>query len=141
MNKEEKNNLINTFINNFIQKNKHERVYFEMTSSKKRKLFVNRLNHSWDNIFEMKYLKQIDKKNDSPETVKKLLNIKENDLCYVISNNTEYDDKFFTFEEIFINVYWYGFASVIINMTADIIFLKTEQELGPATKFIGNKQH
>ena len=55
MNEEEKNNLINTFINNFFQKNKRERIYFEMISLKKRKLFVDRLNHSWDNIFEMKH--------------------------------------------------------------------------------------
>ena len=138
---EEKNNLINTFINNFIQKNKRERVYFEMTNSKRRKLFVNRLNHSWDNIFEMKHLKQVDKENDSPEYVKKLLNIKGNDLCYVISNNIEYDDKFFAFDEIFIDIYWEGWASVIINIAADIVFLKTEQESGSPAKFIGNRQH
>jgi len=95
---ENKDQILKEFIKNFIQKDRRERSYFELTNPKKRRLFPDRLNHNWDSVLDMRYLTQIDKESDNPETIQNKLGLKDNELCYVISNYTDYDDKFFAIQ-------------------------------------------
>jgi hypothetical protein len=136
---EKKDIIIKTFVKNFIQKDKRERSYSALLNAKKREKFVDRLNHNWDTIFLMKHLVPINEKNNIPENIKKQLSINDKEICYIISNNNNYDDKFFPFGEIFMDIYMEYFASVIINEMANIIFLKTEDAPVRSVKFIGKK--
>lgn len=135
----DKETIIKTFIKNFIQKDKVDRCLLELTNSKKRNKFVDRLNHKWDTVLNMKYLAQIDKSKDNANDIQKLLNFKDNDICYVISNYSNYDDKLLPFKEVFNEVYSRGLGTILINKTADTLFLDTEQERGPADRFIGKR--
>lgn len=137
----DKENIIKRFVDNFILKDKRERALVELTNSKKREKFVDRLNHKWETLFDMRFLKQVDKQNDSSIEIQKLLKIQDDDLCYVISNYEEFDDKVIRFHEAFDALYSMGLGSVIINMSADTIFLDTEQVQGPAPRFIGHKTY
>lgn len=127
--------IIKTFIESFVLKEKRERCYLELTNSKKRNKFMDRLNHKWDTVLNMKYLVQIDTSEDTANDIQKLLNFKDNDICYY----GNYDGKFLPFKEVFNEVYSRGFGTILINKTADTIFLDTEQVHGAVNRFIGKR--
>ena len=132
--------IIKSFVDNFVLKDKRERCYAELTNPKKRNKFTDRLNHKWDTILNMKYLVQIDKTKDNTLDIQKLLNFKDNDICYAISNYGDYDGKLLPFKEVFNEVYSRGFGTILINKTADTLFLDTEQERGGTDRFIGKRK-
>jgi hypothetical protein len=129
--------IIKIFVSNFVLKDKRERSYFELINFTKRNKFTDRLNHNWDSVLNMKFLTKISKDLDSAEAIQKLLNFKDEDMCYVISNYDEFDDQLIPFNEIFHKIYRRGLASILINTSANILFLDTEQVQGSANRFIG----
>lgn len=136
---EEKEILIRSFVDTFILKERRERCIQELTNPKKRNKFVDKLNHKWDSVLDMKYLIQLDNENDNPSIIQQQLKFKDTDICYVISNYGEFDDKYFPFKDVFKELYSRGNGSIIINKTTDILFLETEQERGTAKRFIGER--
>lgn len=132
-----KEEIIKAFITNFIQKDKRERCYLELTNPKKRSRFVDKLNHKWDTVLTMKLLTKIKKEDDYSEKIKQLLKFKDDELCYVVSNYEEYDDKLLPFKDVFKEIYTRGFATLLINALADTFFLDTEQVQGGTPRFIG----
>lgn len=134
----DKEAIIKVFVEKFVRKDKRERCYLQLTNPKKRHEFINRLNHSWDTILNMKYVNQIDKTLDYPEDIQKLLAFRDDELCYVISSYDNVDDRFMAFKEVFDKVYSRGLASLLIDTSADTFFLDTEQVHGPADRFIGH---
>jgi len=135
----EKETIIKTFINNFIQDEKAERSFLELTNPGKRYKFADRLNHQWYTVLNMKYLVQVDKTNDNAVDIQKQLHLKDNEICYVISNYPDYDNQLLPFKDVFSMIYSKGLATILINQTADTLFLDTEQERGPADRFIGKR--
>jgi hypothetical protein len=133
----DKETIIKTFIENFIIKDKKERCYFELTNPKKRNKFTDRLNHKWDTVLNMKHLTQIGKNSDFAGGIQNLLEFKDNELCYVISNYYAIDDQLISFKDIFGRTYACGLGTILINTTADTLFLDTEHTRGPAERFIG----
>jgi hypothetical protein len=65
------NNALDLFIKNFVSKDRRERSEFELKDSKKRGKFTNRLNHSWDEILDMRLIFKIPDVIDEYEYVKK----------------------------------------------------------------------
>lgn len=51
----DKETQIKTFVDNFIIKDKRERCFLELTNPKKRNKFVDRLNHKWDTVLDMRF--------------------------------------------------------------------------------------
>jgi hypothetical protein len=129
--------IIENFIKNFVLKDRRERALFELVN--KRFLFSGRLNHSWFRVFDMKFLEQVKREDDYPDKIKELLKFKDNQLCYVISTYEEYDDKLLPFGNVFNEIYSRGASTVILNTSADTFFLDTEQQQGPAPRFIGRR--
>ncbi len=99
-----KQEIIENFVQKFILKNKRERSLFELTHPQKRNLFSDRLNDNWENVFDINKLTLIPRNDDIYEFVKNKLKIKGTDLCYVISNYDDTDDKFMDFEKHSTNV-------------------------------------
>lgn len=135
----EKEAIIKKFTENFVHKNKQERCYLELSNTKNRNKFIERLNHNWDTILDMRYFVQIDKSANTTKDIQKLLKFGEDDICYVISNYSDFDDKLLPFKEVFNAIYSRGLGTLLINKTADVIFLDTEQVIGTASKFIGKR--
>jgi hypothetical protein len=115
---------IDLFIKNFIQKDKRSRSEFQLKNIKKRSGFVDRLNHKWADLLDMRYLE---------------LNIKNNDSCYIISNFDDIDNKVMDFKIAFESVYGRGFGSIIVNLNGTKLYLETEIDLGKQNRFIGKR--
>ncbi len=135
----EKEELLKSFVLNFVQKDKRERCYSQLMNVKKRQKFTDELNHSWDTIFNMKLLTELEKNQDDYDKLRLLLKLKDDELCYLISDVGEYDDKFLPFKEAFKQIDAASFGTILINKAADKLFLVTESMQGGAPKFISKR--
>jgi hypothetical protein len=133
------NSTLDLFIKNFIFKDRRERSEFELKDSRKRVKFTRRLNHTWDEILDMRFIKKIPAVAQDYDYVIKELKIKDNEHCYVISNYDDVDGQEFEFNDAFDKVYGRGLASIIIIKTGDKLYLETEQVQGAPARFIGKK--
>ena len=128
---------LDLFIKNFISKDQRERSEFELKNPKKRAKFTDKLNHKWDKVLDMRYVFRIPSGVDDYEFAKKELKISDNELCYVISNYPDIDGQTTEFKKAFDEVYGQGFGSIIINGSADKLYLETEIQQGKQNRFIG----
>lgn len=129
--------ILDSFIKNFVSKDKRERAELELKHDKKRAKFTDRLNHTWDTVLNMQRIFRIPVGVNDFEFVKKELNLSDNELCYVISNYDDIDGKIVEFQKAFEKVYGRGFGSIIINISADKLYLETELEQGKQNRFFG----
>ena len=129
--------LIQAFVRNFVLKDKAERCYAQLIDPKKRRKFTDRLNHRWDNILRMQHLAQISSSDDHADRIRQLLQFGPQDQCYVISDYSRLDDRFFPFQEIFDQIYGQDSGTILLNLSGDTLFLDTEIDHGPAARFIG----
>lgn len=100
--------------------------------------FTDKLNHQWETLLDMRKLTRVAPENDHPEGIRQILKFGRGEKCYVISNYTEFDNKTAAFTEIFPAVYDRGFATLLLNTSADTLFLVTEGVKGPAARFTGH---
>jgi hypothetical protein len=133
----EMDSTIRNFINNFVPKDKRERIEFELLTNGKRTRFTDSLNHNWDTLLNMKLVAKIPASENDYEFAKKELKIKGNDLCYVISNYDDVDGQTLEFTKAFDKVYGRGFGSLVITVSGDKFYLETELEYGKQNRFIG----
>ena len=88
----------------------------------------------------MRYIFRIPSGVDDYEFTKKELKISDNELCYIISNYKDIDGQTTEFKNAFDQVYGRGFGSIIINGSADKLYLETEIIQGKQNRFIGQKK-
>jgi hypothetical protein len=129
------------FIKNFVPKDQRDRAEYLLNDSKKRGKFADRLNHQWDKVLDMRFISKIPAGTNDFEFTKKELKIKDNELCYVVSNYDDIDGQLIRFAEAFEKVYGRGFASLIISSTGDKLYLETELVQGKQNRFIGQRDH
>jgi len=135
----EKDLIVERFIKNFIQKDRRDRADFELKHSKKRALFINRLNHTYNEVLDMRYFQRLDPKLENPDSIQKGINLRDTDSCYVISHCSEFDDKIIDFKTAFDGIYGKASGSLIVNLTVDRVYLETELEFGPQKRYIGKR--
>jgi hypothetical protein len=128
----DKETIVKNFIKNFVVKNRRDRVELELTTPARRTDFTGRLNHTWDNILDMRKLRILPKVAEEYLYVKEELALTDNDLCYVISNYEDIDDKVLNFKTAFETCYSRGFGTMILSASADKLYLQTE---GDAHRF------
>jgi hypothetical protein len=128
---------LQNFINNFIQKDRRERVLLQLTSPKKRIQFTGKLNHEWDTILDMRRVKQIPKGFEDYKFAAQELKLSGKEPCIIISNHDEIDGQEKTFEQAFDAVYGRGFASIIVTASGDKMYLETELVQGRQNRFVG----
>lgn len=109
-----------------------------LLNAKKRYRFTDKLNHRWDDLIDMRYLIQLPH-NYSYNIIINLLDIHEEELYYVISDISEYDDVVLPFRQAFYNIDTAGFGAILVSVTADKIYLLTEAVQGGTLRFIGKK--
>ena len=133
----DKNQIIESLIYGFINKNKRERCQFELNNSKKRVNFINRLNHEISGIFIAEKIQKIAKNFEFANDLITAIPIKKESNCYVLSNNEKIDDKFLTFEQAINEAFGFGLGSVIYDYENGNLYLEGEQEFGAPDRFIG----
>jgi hypothetical protein len=131
------NTTIHNFIRTFVPRHKRERTELELRNEKKRSKFTNRLNHKWATVLDMRFVIKIPSDANDYEFTKRELKIKDNDLCYVISNYDDIDGITDEFSKVFDKVYGRGFASLVIGVAGDRFYLETELGQGKQNRFIG----
>ena len=129
--------LIATFATNFLIRERRGRSVMELNNLKKRNLFINKLNHSWDNLLDMRKLVRLQKNANDYIFIKDYLKVKDKYPCYVVSNYDDIDDKIFDFQQAFTNSYGRGFATLLIFQDADKLYLETEVDYGQQNRFVG----
>jgi hypothetical protein len=122
----DKETIIKNFVNNFVIKSRRDRVQLELDTPLRRKDFADRLNHTWDTILDMRKLRILPKVSEEYHYVKEELALKDNDLCYVISNYEDIDDQVLNFKTAFETCYPRGFGTMILSVSADKLYLQTE---------------
>ena len=132
--------LIQTFVRNFVLKDKAERCYAQLIDPKKRGKFTDRLNHRWNSVLRMQHLVQIASSDDHADRIRQLLQFGLQDRCYVICHYGRLDNRIFPFQEIFDQIYGQGLGTILLNLSGDTLFLDTEMHDGPAARFIGRPQ-
>jgi len=128
--------ILNKFIEGFILEESKEQAHLELKDSKKRNLFLPKLLREWEAVIDMRYFHRLDVSNDTPETIKKSMYTKGRDLCYIISDHTDIDNKIMEVDFIVDKIYGKGFGYILINLKADRIYLETAEE---GNRFIGKK--
>ena len=131
------NTALDNFIKTFVPKDKRERSELERKNEKKRSKFTDRLNHNWETALDMRFVTKIPSGVNDYEFTKKELEIKDNELCYVISNHREIDGERGELSKVFDNVYGRGFGSLVITVSGDKFYLETELVQGKQNRFIG----
>ena len=122
------------FINNYITKNKRERILYELTSKKKRKNAIGRFCHNT--------LEYIDKTKivyegntisvyELENLIKKYTKDKEG---YLISWDSDIDGSILPIENALNEVIGKGMASIVVF--SNVILIETEQEQGAAIKYV-----
>lgn len=132
-----KYSILEAFIQNFILKEKRERSLFELTHVKKRSAFINKLNHNWATIIDMRKMKSISKDSDVYSFIQMNLKIKDDEQVYLISNYDDVDDMVMDFKQAFNKTWKRGLATLIISISDNKMYLETEQIQGSAERFIG----
>lgn len=133
----DKENLLNVFTHNFVQKKRRERTLYLLKNVLKRRQFTDMLNHRWEDVLEMKYLVESEKGKHSYEQIKKTLGMLDKDECYIISDG-EHDEEVRVFREAYAIVEGSCFATLLLNSTADKLYFKTELVGGSSFRYTGN---
>ena len=89
------------FIKNFVLKEQRDRAEYLLNDLKKRGKFTDRLNHQWDKVLDMQFISKIPSGTSDFEFAKKELKMKDNELCYVISNYDDIDGQVVDFAQAF----------------------------------------
>ena len=130
---------IDIFIKNFVQKDRRERADYELKSDSKRGRFINKLNHTWEKVLDMSHIVRIPDGQDDYNFVKEQLGMRDNDKCYLISSYDDIDGKVLEFKDAFDNSYGRGFATIVMNLAGNKLYLETEIDYGRQNRFIGKR--
>ncbi|MFF2450749.1 hypothetical protein ACFVSW_27355 [Neobacillus sp. NPDC058068] len=133
MNKEIEEIIVKTFFNKKIQ----QRVLFELSSSKKRREAIGRLNHNYLDTLRNEFMIEIPKPNSDPEEIEKLM--KEQGAgqnCYVMSSHSGVDGKEFPLTTAIEELIWYGMPSIISCIHGKLAYFQAEQDYGPPPRFM-----
>ena len=131
--------MIDLFIKNFVLKDRRERADHELKDKKKRGQFTDRLNHTWDKVLDMRHITRIPASHDDFDFAKKELQISDKEKCYLLSNYDDIDGQVMEFKDAFDKSYGRGFATLIMSVHGDKLYLETEIDYGKQSRYIGRR--
>lgn len=133
MNKEIEETIVKAFFN----KNKQQRVLFELFSPRKRGDALWRLNHNYSVILRKEFMIPIPKSNLERQEIGRLLTEQgATDICYVMSINEAIDGKEMDLKTAIDRVFGYGLSSIISCINGKLAYFQAEQELGAPPRFL-----
>lgn len=129
-------------VKNFFIKNLHERVIYELSSSKKRKDALNRLCHDFKRTINEECMIEVPKnKSDYGEIVNVLKNLGTQDNCYAVSFNKEIDGKYLALTSALAGAVGFGMPSIILCIPNELAYFESEQEYGAPARYILKKKN
>lgn len=121
-----------SFVKNFIIKDKRERLLYELNNPKKRDNAIQRI----PNLLEKKYEIPVNSKNSDEILIIANQYVKSNTECYIISD-TVLDGAKVPFKEAFEHMLNSYMVCVVIS--ADTVLLKDEYVIGPLSVSLFHK--
>ena len=110
-------------IKKFVTKDKQDRYIQFLSSNKTRKKFLNVLPHFKD--FKWNLFEELSNEHDILSKLQ-ALNFKVND-CYVISEDSEIDEKILSIKEVLNKIGGYrDYATILVFGNADMIYFEGE---------------
>ena len=127
------NEIEKGFVKQYIIKKRQERLIYELGSSKKRINAMSRFCHS---SLELIKPNMIYESGDlsCDRILSLLIKFGKNEKNYIMAYDENIDKKYMNNDEAIRNVIGNGMAAIIIN--SDIVIIETEQEIGPAIKYV-----
>ncbi len=122
------------FVRNYIVSSKRERLLFELCG-KKRSDGIGRFCHRAEELLMPSKIRM--RGPDITENLKKCIAAARDRTCYVISWYDAFDGKEFRKDEILERVIGCGMPSIVLF--EDFAIVETEQEQGPAMKYLLRK--
>lgn len=125
------------FVNTYIIKNRRERIIFELSNPKKREDALSRFCHeALTYLMESMIIYQGNKVSHA-ELLSMIREHTKEKQCYVIAYNEYLDQKFMENQNAINEVIGNGMAAIMI--WDNIVIVETEQEQGPAMKYVLSK--
>lgn len=124
----------NKFIDLFINKEKKERLKFELSKEKKRKIAIMRFCHNTSDMIKKSYIYKETNSSDVHEIYRHLKNISKSNFAYIISYDEEIDGTEKNLTEAIEACLYIGMPSIVILENTALII--TEQEIGSSKKYI-----
>ena len=120
-----------SFIRKYIKKQRRDRIYYELTNTKKRKDAIGRFCHNAEDFLDRRKITY--QGTDMAEGIELINRFSEKE-CYTISWDDEIDGGVYPALEAIDKINAVGMASIAIFENFCIV--KTEQEQGPAEIFL-----
>ena len=120
-----------SFVNSYIIKSKRERLLYELCG-KKRRDGIDRFSHNTDTLLIESKIKL--KGQHISKDLQDIVTKSKCHKCYVISYFEELDGKEFNKDEALNRILGCGMPSIVIS--DDFAIIQTEQEQGPAIKYL-----
>ncbi|MDQ6418517.1 hypothetical protein RB620_03610 [Paenibacillus sp. LHD-117] len=124
-------------VKTFFEKRIQERVLFELSSPKKRKDAIGRLNHHYKQTLNEHYMTEIPKPNSNYLHIATLLKKHDaGDNCYVISWNDSIDGQEMPLTSALEKAVGLGMPTLISCIPNKLIYFEAEQEFGSPPRYI-----
>ena len=123
------------FVNNFVIKSKRERYLFFLNSKKNRKKFTNALSHFKD-LDESLMVHPYDGNDITYELISKY---NPNEMCYVISENKDYDGKEVPLKEAISNLCEPYVSASIISCIPGKLIIHQDEDMEGAAIYLKNQ--
>ena len=121
------------FVKNFINKNRQDRLLFEL--EKKRMQAIDRFSHNIEDMIKIKKLVWSGE-DLSLEKLKQIVgNIKNDDRVYIITSNILYDKNWLSISKA-LELFLQETSPVVVLFNNDLVLLKEENEFAKSRKFI-----
>ena len=124
------------FIQSFVQRERQERAWFELSSPRRRGRFLGRLCHSYANILDMRYARPLPDMWQSPDRATAyLIQQKAPTHCYVVSSIDGIDGTEMSLHDALNHIYGYGLPSILICIDDRLAYFQAEQEVGKTPRY------
>jgi hypothetical protein len=125
--------IVKSFFNKTIQ----QRVLFELSSPKKRRDAINRLNHKYSATLRKEFMIEIPRPNSNPEKIAEILKKHgAGDFCYSISWCEELDGKELPLLTALEKAVGFGMPSIVSCIPGKLAYFEAEQDFGATPRFM-----
>jgi hypothetical protein len=123
------------FVKAFVEKDRRERLLFEMRKHRGR--FLGRFCHNALAYLDLRFVTAIKPPNSDPDQILQLLKSGgAGPICYVISTRDEIDSRFMPLDEALTAAVGFGLPSIVSCIPGKLAYLETEQVAGPPDRFL-----
>jgi hypothetical protein len=125
--------IVKSFFNKTIQ----QRILFELSSPKKRRDAINRLNHKYSATLRKEFMIEIPRPNSNPEKIAEILKKHgAGDFCYSISWCEELDGKELPLLTALEKAVGFGMPSIVSCIPGKLAYFEAEQDFGATPRFM-----